>query len=173
MKTMNYNSTRIAIPTSDGIEIYDCSEILRCQADKTCSFVFLSDGTHVVSTKSLKHFESVLKAYDFIRIHKANLINIFHVRKYTKGKRSHVVLSDSSSVEVASRKKNHLLRVISSFPFKGSISTITDSTTTLQDKRKEAIKSTPRLAAERKTPKMLVRKSKGTKTELLAKRRAS
>lgn len=165
MNTPNYTSSRIAVPTCDGIEIYDCSEILRCEADKTTCFIYLADGSHILSTKSLKYFERILKAHDFMRIHKANMINIFHIRKYIKGKRSIVVLSDSSCVEVASRKKNQLLRVINAFPFHCSLENLEENYVAKSHPKPK--KNRAVIAADRKTPEtILIKKPKSAHVEI-------
>jgi hypothetical protein len=173
MKIMT-QATRISVPTVEGIEIFNCSEILRCEADKTSSFIYLEDGTHVLSTKSLKHFEKILGGYDFMRIHKTNLVNLLHIRKYLKGKRSLVVMTDSTLVEVSSRKKNQLLKVIGSFPFSPvPVAAKTKSADRMVSGRKTKIVRRV-IAADRKTPKtILVRKNKMTTPVILAKQKAS
>jgi hypothetical protein len=174
MRILTQQPARISVPTVEGIEIFDCAEILRCEADKTSSFIYLTDGTHVLSTKSLKYFEKTLGAYDFMRVHKTNLVNILHIRKYLKGKRSLVVMTDSTLVEVSSRKKNQLLKIISAFPFtSGPAAAKAKPDSRVISRRKTKIVRAV-IAAERKNPKtILVRKSKTATPVMVSKQKAS
>ncbi len=48
----------------------------------------------------------------FFPVHKSHLVNLRHIHKITKGKLAYVVMDDQSTLEVAGRRKEHLLRVL-------------------------------------------------------------
>jgi two-component system LytT family response regulator len=103
---------KIAIPDQEGVAIVEVKDIVRCQADSNYTLIFLSNGTKVVSTKTLKEYNNLLDENTFMRIHNSNLININHIKKYIKGDGGQVVMSDDSIVEVSRRRKSDLMEVL-------------------------------------------------------------
>ena len=112
---MNPNSefSKIALPSADGIEFFKISEILRCEADRAYCVFHLVGKRKIVVSKSLKEYEDILSEVKFFRLHKSNMVNMQHVKKYIRGKGGLVQLSDGSLVAVAIRKKDELLHLLS------------------------------------------------------------
>ena len=73
------------------------------------------NGTKILSSKTLKQYETLLEGTNFIRIHHAHLINTIHVKKYIKGEGGHVVMSDGTTVDVSKRKKTEFLNKVNNF----------------------------------------------------------
>lgn len=101
---------RISIPTFDGYTFLDIPDIVRCQADINYTHVFTSSGKKHTVSKPLKHFEGLLSAYGFFRIHNSHLINLSYVKGYAKS--GYVILSDNSSLEVSVRRREAVLKVL-------------------------------------------------------------
>lgn len=99
---------KITIPLQDGFEVINVEEIIFCKADDNYTEIHFSNSKKVVS-KTLKHFEEVLKQYPFARIHKSYLVNINHITKYKKGKGGSVELINGKEVLVSASKKGNLL----------------------------------------------------------------
>lgn len=108
-RTLKPDTNKIALPTSEGLELFKFQDILRCEADRSYCIFHITGNRRVVVSKSLKEFESLLIKANFIRVHKSNMINLNHVTKYLKGKGGSVVLSDGSMLNVAVRKKEYVL----------------------------------------------------------------
>ena len=92
----------------DGFE-----DIVRCEANDNLSNIYLHDGTKRTVCRTLKFYEEVLQAYDFVRVHKSHLININCVKQYKKGKGGQVMLSDGKEVPVSPSKKSNFLEKFS------------------------------------------------------------
>ncbi|WP_372754394.1 LytR/AlgR family response regulator transcription factor [Mariniflexile sp.] len=105
-------SKKITIPTADGLEFLEVSNIIRCEADINYTTIFTTDRKKILVSKTLKSFESLLSNCNFFRIHNSHLINLDFVKKYTKGKGGYVTLSDNTVIEVSSRKKEAFLKAI-------------------------------------------------------------
>ncbi|CAL2076561.1 LytTR family DNA-binding domain-containing protein [Tenacibaculum sp. 190524A05c] len=101
-------SGKITIPLQDGFEIINVEEIVFCKADDNYTEIHLANAKKVVS-KTLKHFEEVLKEYPFARIHKSFLVNINAITKYKKGKGGSVELNNGKEILVSASKKGNLL----------------------------------------------------------------
>lgn len=111
-RDQRYDFTKIALPTSEGIEFFEVADILRCEADRAYCTFHLVNKRKVVISKSLKEYEDVLSEANFYRIHKSNMVNIKHVQKYIRGKGGFVKLTDDSLVAVAIRKKEEFLNYL-------------------------------------------------------------
>ncbi|NNF34460.1 MAG: LytTR family transcriptional regulator [Saprospiraceae bacterium] len=67
---------KLAIPTSNGIEVIATDQIVYLKSSSNYTNVHLACGRHMLVSKTLKRFEKVLKGRAFIRIHHSYMINI-------------------------------------------------------------------------------------------------
>jgi two-component system LytT family response regulator len=114
-KNDGFDFKKIALPSLEGIEFYEINEILRCEADRAYCNFFLNNGQKITVSKSLREFEELLNECNFFRVHKSNMVNLSHIKKYIKGKGGYVVLSDDSHVDVSVRKKELLMEVLANY----------------------------------------------------------
>lgn len=105
----NKKFNKIAIPSIDGIEFVEVSDIIRCQSDSNYTKLFLTSKREIVSSKTLKEYELLLKEYGFSRVHNSDMINLAHIKKYIKGDGGQVIMNDGSEVEVSRRRKDEFL----------------------------------------------------------------
>lgn len=108
----NDEHKKIAIPTNDGLEFLEVSNIIRCEADVNYTNIFTLDRKKITVSKTLKSFEILLSNCNFFRVHNSHLINLDFIKKYTKGKGGYVTLIDNSIIEVSTRKKEEFLKAI-------------------------------------------------------------
>lgn len=100
---------KIGLPTADGITFEDLANIIRLEAEGNYTHVYVNGKRKELITKSLKEFEDILPSSIFCRLHHSHIVNINYIKKYYKGRGGYVELSDGSSVEVSSRKKDEFL----------------------------------------------------------------
>lgn len=101
--------TKIALPTSNGLAFYEIDEIVCCTARNTYTlFEFVKDKELLVSG-TLKEFEEKLPAAIFCRVHNSYLINMNHIKQYTKGKGGHVKMINGKIIDVSLRKRDEFL----------------------------------------------------------------
>jgi two-component system LytT family response regulator len=101
--------TKVTIPTLNGFEFVDFTEILFLQSDGNYTTLRLKSGRSVVATRTLGDFEELLEPYNFFRVHKSYLINLAYIRKYIKGDGGTVVMEDSTEIDVSRRRKEEFL----------------------------------------------------------------
>ncbi len=104
---------KIAVPTSDGMEFILIKNILHIESSSNYSKIYFTDGKHMLVTKLLKDFEDLLMPYKFYRVHNSHLINLSCIKKYIRGDGGQVILQDDTYIDVARRKKDEFLRLIS------------------------------------------------------------
>lgn len=104
--------TKIAIPTSEGIDFIETNTIITVEADRSYAKFHLKGGKKILVSKPLKEYEGLLEECNFFRVHKSNMINLNHIEKYIKGKGGYVIMNDGSHVDVSVRRKEGLLKVL-------------------------------------------------------------
>ena len=109
---LTQKSDKIALSSSNGVELFLANDILRFQANKLSCIVYFTDGTQKIVSKCLKEYEEVLSKHGFFRLHKSHMVNMSHVTKYISGKGGAVLLTNGEKIEVAVRRKKELLEVI-------------------------------------------------------------
>lgn len=113
MNLANGISKRIIVPTTGGFEIFEISEIVRCQSDINYTTLYLNNKQKLVVAKTLKEFEEMLADHGFFRIHNSHLVNMAYIKSYIKGKGGSVILTDGMEIEVSTRRKDDFLKKLS------------------------------------------------------------
>jgi two-component system LytT family response regulator len=109
LKQGNDSYQKITLPTSTSYEIVFIKDIIRCEADGSYTTFHLTNKRKLMASASLKHYEDLLPANEFMRIHHHHLININHVVRYLKVDGGYAVMSDGSQIEISRRKKDDFL----------------------------------------------------------------
>lgn len=78
-------SGKIALYGVSSITFVDLDEILFFEAEGSYTKVCMMEGKSIVTSKSLKHFETILQDNkDFFRCHKSFMVNINYISEYVK-----------------------------------------------------------------------------------------
>jgi two-component system, LytTR family, response regulator len=105
------NFTRMAVPTTEGYELIDTEDIMRCEADDNYTHIYLKNKNKVIACRTLKEVEAQLQGYSsFIRVHHSYIVNLNEVKKYVRGEGGYVIMSDNSTVNVSRSRKEALLK---------------------------------------------------------------
>lgn len=108
------NFKRIALSTSDGIHLFDISDIIRCESEDNYTKFFIRNSKPIMISKTLKEYEELLKNYNFERIHQSHLINLSYLKSYIKKDGGYVVMTDDSHLPISQRKKERLQNILKS-----------------------------------------------------------
>lgn len=101
--------SRLAIPTSDGMEYLNPKDIIRIEADRSYSWFFLTGERKVLVSKHLKEFQELLSDRYFFRSHNSHLINMKFVKKFIRKEGGYIEMADGSIVPVSRNKKDIFL----------------------------------------------------------------
>ena len=105
-------SNKLALHTFDGIQMVKVEKVVHLEAAGNYTNVYLDDNSKIVVAKTLKEFNEILKSRNFCRVHKSHLINVDKIEKYMITNGRHVVMENGAQIEVARRKKNLLVNVL-------------------------------------------------------------
>ncbi len=109
LKRADDNYSKITLPTSNTYEIITIKDIIRCEADGSYTYFYLTGGKKLMVSATLKHYEDLLPANDFIRVHHHHLLNMNHVLRFLKVDGGYAIMSDNTQIEISRRKKDTFL----------------------------------------------------------------
>jgi two-component system, LytTR family, response regulator len=100
------NKPTLAIPHMDGIDYLTIEDIVRCEADRNYTILYLRNGQKKVASRNLGEYEEQLAQHGFFRVHNSHLINIRHIIKYNKGRGGYLELTGGYKIGIAQRRKS-------------------------------------------------------------------
>ncbi|MEO8211353.1 MAG: LytTR family DNA-binding domain-containing protein [bacterium] len=106
------NSYKLAIPIKDGFAFLAPDEIIRLEADGTYTHIYTNTEKYT-GTKNIKEYEQLLADQNFFRSHNSHLINLKHVKRFSRLDGYFVHMSDSSVAEISRRKKEEFIEMMS------------------------------------------------------------
>ncbi len=92
--------------------LIEASTVKWFEASGNSTNILLSNGSKIVSTKILKHFDKMLHKNGFYRVHNKYLINLEYVESYSRGKSINVTMKCKTPLPVAVRRKSGYLNAI-------------------------------------------------------------
>jgi two-component system LytT family response regulator len=111
IKSKSSGFLKIAVPTTNGLELIPADQILRCEAADNYTHIYTKDKARITACRSLKEFEEQLSDFDFfIRVHHSFLVNLNEVARYVKGEGGYLVMNDGNTVDVSRSRKEMLLK---------------------------------------------------------------
>jgi len=106
--------SRINLPGLAQNTIVNINEIIYCKSDNNYTWFYLKDGNKVLSSKTLKTYETLLAEENFFRIHQSYLINLDFIASIDK-KNNVAVVFNAEQLPISVRKKSPLLQRLKSF----------------------------------------------------------
>lgn len=104
--------TKVALPTGEGLEFLEISDIVRCESDNNYTRIFCNDKSHYLICRTLKEVEKVLGESGFIRIHQSHLINPQYIRKLLRNDGGSIIMTDGTELGISRAKKDRLYEML-------------------------------------------------------------
>ncbi|WP_396146653.1 LytR/AlgR family response regulator transcription factor [Flavobacterium sp.] len=106
------NFKRIALSNSDGIHLFEISDIIRCESEDNYTKFFIRNSKPILISKTLKEYEEMLTNHGFVRVHQSHLINLAFLKSYIKKEGGYVIMADNSTIPISQRKKEQLQEIL-------------------------------------------------------------
>ncbi|MES2627983.1 MAG: LytTR family DNA-binding domain-containing protein [Bacteroidota bacterium] len=103
---------KIILPTTKGFLTEYVDQIIRAEAENNYTVFIFANGRQEVVSRTLKYYEDLLQPLGFFRIHQSHLINMKHVKRYSKNNGSHITMSDNHEVAVARNKRAEFIELL-------------------------------------------------------------
>jgi len=108
---------KLAIPAKEGREYVEIGEIVRFKADGSATWIYLTDGRKVLSSKNLGEYQKILPQEDegtlhfFMRIHHGDIINFSQINKL-HSKESKFEMKDGTLLNIAQRRRSDVMKLL-------------------------------------------------------------
>jgi len=106
--TQNNSSTpqtqKVIIPISHGFKVMNADEIIRLEAEDCYTHIFTTGEKKITVSRTLKEFEDKVSGNHFFRVHKSHIINLNHIKDFTKLDGGYITMSDGIKIQVSRRK---------------------------------------------------------------------
>jgi two-component system, LytTR family, response regulator len=106
---LHAHEIKLCIPSQYGFEVILLQDVIYCEADSSYTRFYLFNKKQVVTSKTIKEYESLLADNLFVRVHRSYLINLRHVKEYRRGDEGTVTMANGQEIKVAKRKKELFL----------------------------------------------------------------
>lgn len=107
--------SRLVLPSVNGLLYLQVDEITHLESEGRYTKVYLCNGDPVVTSQSLKECQKMLEKSLFLRIHRSYIINLSWLKRYSKGRDSHVILETGHRIDVGKNFKEELTEVVALF----------------------------------------------------------
>lgn len=105
LKKPETNVSKIALQMQSEIRYVALSDIIRCEADNTYTYFFLTNERILVS-KSLKEYADLLRPNGFLRTHQSHLVNPKFVKSWLKEDGGVLLLSSGEKIPISKPNKD-------------------------------------------------------------------
>ncbi len=109
---------RIILHTADHLQLVSVSDIIRAEADSNYTTFCLSDGKHIMVSRTIKEFEVLLTGSGMIRVHQSHLVNMEYIDRFTKKDGGYLLLRDGTKIPVSANLKKQVLQAMTDHLYK-------------------------------------------------------
>ena len=121
MNQLSYIGSQLfSIIRSDGREFVKLSEVIRLKSDGNCTWVYLTDGRKILTSKNLGFYQNLLPLPEdhlqntFFRVHHQHLINLGFIASFNAKKKSLSFLN-GDQLPIAQRRLRAFITVLQKF----------------------------------------------------------
>ncbi len=109
----DWQEKRIVVPSGQSLHFIKPAEIIMIKGEAAYSEIHLTDGTKMLASKNLKHYEEVLSSVPvFFRCHKSYIINIRAVQQYVKSDGGYLKLNNNLTASLSPDKADEFLTLM-------------------------------------------------------------
>lgn len=105
----DYQHQKIILSDAEKIYMVGVENLIRCEADRSYTMVFLEEKKHLTISKSIKKIEEILPEKFFYRVHRSHLINLNFFDFLDRKDGGTIHLKDGSQLPIAARRKDTLM----------------------------------------------------------------
>jgi len=103
---------KIALPQQHEIRYVSVDDVVRCVADNTYTFFYLSSGEKILISKPLKEYSDLLKPQGFVRAHQSHLVNPKFVKSWLKEDGGLLLMNNGDKIPVSKPNREMVKAVL-------------------------------------------------------------
>lgn len=102
---VNWADKRIAVPSGQSIHFFKPAEIILIKGEAAYSEIHLSNGSKLLASRNLRHFEEMLQDIPvFFRCHKSYIVNRTAIVQYVKSDGGYLTLTNGMQASLSTDK---------------------------------------------------------------------
>lgn len=101
---------KIVVSNNTGFKVLSLDKIVYMQGDVNYTHFILASGEKLITSKTLKEYEGLLKDYGFFRIHQSYLVNLAYVEEYIRADIGTVIMRGKVNLPVSRRRKKEFVQ---------------------------------------------------------------
>lgn len=101
---------KVAISVDGKIRMIPFDSIVYCESESNYTYIYVLGEKRLMISRTLKDVEEMIAHPDFFRVQNSFLVNLNHIREYTRGEGGELLMSNGDTVRVSRKKKDELLR---------------------------------------------------------------
>ena len=106
---------RLSLPDMDGFTIIDINDIVYLETDHNDTVFHMADGRIIVVRRPIKIYENALDFSVFFRVDKSMILNLRHLKKFSRIDGYYAVMTDESSIAVSSKCMPDFIKAVAAF----------------------------------------------------------
>jgi len=96
---------KVVLKTQESIYLIPFDEIIRCEAHKNYTTFYLFDQRKIVTSKTIKEYQTILEEPQFVRCHRSHIINMDFFKRYDKANEGWIILKDETEIPLSRSNK--------------------------------------------------------------------
>jgi len=109
----DWEEKRIVVPGGQALHFIKPTDIIMIKGEAAYSELYLTNGTKMLASKNLKHFEEMLGTIPFFfRSHKSYIINVRDVLQYVKSDGGYLKLKNELTASLSTDKVDEFLALM-------------------------------------------------------------
>ena len=108
---------KISLRHAKGFDFVAMKDIVRLEADRNYTVVYLSSRRKIVVSRPLSDFESILNMDVFVRVHKSHLINLAYMSGYICEDAGYALMQDDVRIEISRRRLHAFFEKVNKFVY--------------------------------------------------------
>lgn len=117
MQVSNDLSRKISLRHAKGFDFVAMKDIVRLEADRNYTIVYLNTQRRIVVSRPLSEFESMLNMDVFVRVHKSHIINLNYMSGYVCEEAGYAIMPDDTRIEISRRRLHTFFEKVNKFVY--------------------------------------------------------
>ena len=115
IKTVSVMASKIPLPYQNGVKYIELSKNVRLEADGSYTTIHIDGAKPQVVSKPLRFYTDMLSGELFLKLHRSHVVNASFVKEYSREGGGCIVLQNGERIHISERKKDSVLRRLSSY----------------------------------------------------------
>lgn len=111
LNTPENKDRKIILRTMENIYLLDVQDIIHCESDGSYTIFDTMEEGRITVSKSIKGYDDLLSGSGFLRVHRSHLINLNHVRRFSRQDGGMVVMKKGIEVPASTRGRERLMEL--------------------------------------------------------------